>query len=122
MVFTPLQTSLHPAKLWTAVAERSGDTAFPRAERERTDSNLVRTKAACPDASRREAIPFFQDSGRCTLERFKKFWSHSESGILTFGEALAKESRPLGITEPKRSQKSKGPASLAIPPGGYSIS
>ena len=33
--------------------------------------------------------------GFLMLERFKKFCSHSEPGILTLGGALAKESRPV---------------------------
>src|SRR6266404_9477615 len=72
-----------------------------------------------------------QSVGVQPLERLKKYCSHSEREFLGFGEALAKESRQVGMTEPKRlvrrslgeggSQNPKRPLSLSSRPNGYSI-
>jgi hypothetical protein len=67
------------------------------------------------------------------LERFKKYCSHSEPGILApgrlvapkqcegggsaFGEVLAKESRRVGMIEPKRNPKVKRPGFLRYSTG-----
>jgi hypothetical protein len=55
-----------------------------------------------------------------TLERFRKYRSHSEPGFLTFGEWCRSSAFGEGaglnnpVTEPKRSQKLRGPASFTI--------
>jgi hypothetical protein len=62
-----------------------------------------------------EFVRSFHNDHERVLERLKKYCSHLEPDLLTFGEALAKEHVwRTPVTEPKRSQKSKDLASFAI--------